>query len=95
MLRMMRTLLLSASLLVLTGCAGNNVHTYSQRFTLLPDTTGIAKGVPAGALALDTRTGQLCFTTTGDFQTSAPSIPTCLSLHNKSVEDSKNDKGAN
>jgi hypothetical protein len=84
---MMRSLVLCASLLLLTGCMGSEAYVTSQHFTLVPDTTGIGKDIPAGALALDTRSGQLCFTLTGAFQAAAPALPTCESLAQKETSD--------
>ncbi len=86
---MVRSLVLCASLLLLTGCSASEAYVTSQHFTLVPDTTGISKDLPAGSLALDTRTGQLCFTLTGAFQASAPEIPTCASLADKDSSNTK------
>jgi hypothetical protein len=77
---MMRAAAVSVTLLFLTGCIGSNSSTSGQRFVLLPDTSGIAQNIPAGALALDTRTGQVCFTTSGSFTAAAPQIMPCKSL---------------
>jgi uncharacterized protein YcfL len=85
----MRSLMLCASLLLLTGCMGSEAYVTSQHFTLVPDTSGISKDIPAGALALDTRSGQLCFTLAGSFQAAAPAIPSCESLAQKDTSNSK------
>ena len=80
---MMRPLILCAlsiSTLTLTGCLGSNASLSSPQFTLVPDTTGISKDLPAGSLALDTHSGRLCFTLTGSFQSAAPTIPLCETL---------------
>jgi hypothetical protein len=74
---MLRTAILCASLLLLAGCSGSNSEITEQRFVLVPDPTGINKNIPAGALALDTKTGQLCFTVSGGFMASVPSIESC------------------
>jgi hypothetical protein len=77
---MLRTALLCASLLALSGCSGSDSSITEQRFVLVPDPTGINKDIPAGALALDTKTGQLCFTVSGGFMASAPTIDACAKL---------------
>jgi hypothetical protein len=84
---MIRAAASSVVLVLLTGCIGSNSHVEEQRFVLLQDTSGISNDIPAGTLALDTRTGQLCFTTTGNFTAAAPQIVTCKSLSASSKSD--------
>lgn len=67
-------------LLLLAGCNATKID--SQRFTLVNDTTGISDKIPSGALALDTKTGQLCYTLKGDFTSSYP-LPMCSKLANE------------
>ena len=91
MMRSLPLCALSAAILATTGCLGSNTSVSSPRFTLVPDTTGISKDLPAGSLALDTHTGRLCFTLAGSFQSTAPTIPLCevLSKQENSDKSSK------
>jgi len=73
-------LLALASLLLLTGCLASEADIKSQRFVLVPDPSGIAKDIPAGALALDTNTGQLCYTASGSWTSGSPAIDLCSKL---------------
>jgi len=68
-------------LLLIAGCSATSVIA-SQRFVLVNDTTGISDKIPSGALALDTRTGQLCYTLQGDFTSSRP-LSLCSDLARK------------
>jgi hypothetical protein len=86
---MVRSLVLSASLLLLTGCMGSDASVSAQRFVLVPDPAGINKDIPSGALALDTKTGQLCFTVSTAFEASAPSIKSCTKLSDDSGDSKK------
>lgn len=52
---------------------------------LVNDPTGISDKIPNGALALDTRTGQLCYTISGNFA-GAPMLPMCKDLVQKNGE---------
>jgi hypothetical protein len=69
-----------APVLVLTGCSATSSSTRYQRFVLVPDPSQISKDIPAGALALDTKTGQLCYTVGGSFTSESPSIEMCTAL---------------
>ncbi len=68
-------------LLPMAGCSATSVIA-SQRFVLVNDPTGISDKIPSSALALDTRTGQLCYTLPGDFTNSRP-LPLCSDLARK------------
>jgi hypothetical protein len=50
---------------------------------LVADPSRISKDIPAGALALDTTTGQLCYTVQGAFTAGSPSIGMCSALVKK------------
>jgi hypothetical protein len=86
---MVRAFILSASVLLVTGCMGSDASVSAQRFILVPDPAGINKDLPAGALALDTKTGQLCFTVDAAFQASSPSIKPCAKLSDDSRDSKK------
>jgi hypothetical protein len=73
-------ILSSLGLLVLTGCAKPAPIQY-QRFVIVPDTTKIGEHIPPGALALDTKTGQLCYTVGGPYTTGFPAIDMCTALY--------------
>ncbi len=73
-----------ALVLVLTGCAASSADNQGQRFVLVADPSGISKDIPAGALALDTQTGQLCYTVQGTFTSGSPNIGMCSALVKKS-----------
>jgi len=73
-----------ALLVVLTGCSASSADNEGQRFVLVADPSGISKDIPAGALALDTKTGQLCYTVQGAFTSGSPSIAMCSGLVKKS-----------
>ncbi|MEZ2348113.1 hypothetical protein [Terriglobus sp. RCC_193] len=75
---------MSCALLALGGCSATSVVA-GQRFTLVNDPSGISDKIPNGALALDTRTGQLCYTISGNF-TGAPALPMCSDLAQKNHE---------
>jgi|GEM_PF-3652406 len=68
-------------LLPLAGCSATSVIT-GQRFVLVNDPTGISDKIPSGALAMDTRTGQLCYTIAGT-SAGAPALPMCTDLAKK------------
>jgi hypothetical protein len=68
---------LAAAMIVLVGC---NKPTPYQRFVLVPNPTGIQAAIPAGALALDTKTGQVCYTIGGPYTSGSPSIDMCYVL---------------
>ena len=69
-----------ASLLLLTGCLASASSADQQRFVLVPDPSGISKDIPPGALALDTQTGQLCYTVGGSWTSGLPTIDLCSKL---------------
>jgi len=69
-----------ACLLFLTGCLASASSVDQQRFMLVPDPSGIAKDIPPGALALDTQTGQLCYTVSGSWTSGLPAIDLCSKL---------------
>ena len=73
---------LGTMMLLLTGCASPVTHQY-QRFVLVPDPTKINAEIPPGALALDTQTGNVCFTMGGSFAKSEPGIESCWELESK------------
>jgi hypothetical protein len=67
--------------LSLTGCQRPNRHAGQyQRFILVPNPSEINKNIPAGALALDTKTGQLCYTVGGNFTSQFPAIDMCTKV---------------
>lgn len=70
-------------LVVLTGCSAASADNQGQRFVLVADPSGISKDIPAGALALDTQTGQLCYTVQGAFTAGSPGIGMCTALAKK------------
>jgi hypothetical protein len=72
-----------AWLMVLTGCLASAADNEGQRFVLVADPSGISKDIPAGALALDTKTGQLCYTVQGAFTSGSPGIGMCSALVKK------------
>ena len=72
-----------AFVVLLTGCLASSADNQGQRFVLVADPSGISKDIPAGALALDTKTGQLCYTVQGAFTAGAPSIGMCSALVKK------------
>jgi len=74
-----------AWLVVLTGCLASSADNHSPRFVLVADPSGISKDIPAGALALDTTTGQLCYTVQGAFTSGSPAIGMCSALVKKST----------
>jgi hypothetical protein len=65
--------------LLLMGCGRPAPHheTQYQRFVLVPDPSQINKDIPAGALALDTKTGIVCYTVGGQYTSEYPSIEMC------------------
>jgi len=67
-------------LVSLTGCSASQSEVKSQRFVLVPDPSGISKDIPVGALAMDTESGQLCYTFNLANTSAAPSIKTCSAL---------------
>lgn len=54
-------------------------HPY-QRFVLVPNAGQVKQGAPDGALALDTQTGQLCYTVGGPFTEGFPAMEMCANL---------------
>jgi len=68
-----------ACVLLLSGCSASEADIKSQRFVLVPD-PGISKDIPPGALALDTQTGQLCYTVSGPWTSGSPAIDLCSKL---------------
>jgi hypothetical protein len=72
-----------AFVVLLTGCLASSADNHSPRFVLVADPSGISKDIPAGALAMDTETGQLCYTVQGGFTAGAPSIGMCSALVKK------------
>jgi hypothetical protein len=70
-------------LVVLTGCLASSAENHGQRFVLVADPSQISKDIPAGALALDTQTGQLCYTVQGAFTSGSPGIGMCTALGKK------------
>jgi hypothetical protein len=74
-------ILFSLGLVALTGCATNPPIAQYQRFVLVPDTTKIGEHIPPGALALDTKTGQLCYTVGGPYTSGFPAIDMCTDLY--------------
>jgi hypothetical protein len=74
-----------AFVVLLTGCLASSADNHSPRFVLVADPSGISKDIPAGALALDTTTGQLCYTFQGAFTAGSPSIGMCSALVKKST----------
>ena len=69
-----------ACVLLLSGCSASEADINYQRFVLLPDPSGIAKDIPPGALALDTQTGQLCYTVSGPWTSGSPAMDLCSKL---------------
>jgi hypothetical protein len=84
-----KSVVLSAlGLIALTGCANSAPIAQYQRFVIVPDTTKIGDHIPPGALALDTKTGQLCYTVGGPYTSGFPAIDMCTVLY-RSYPDSK------
>jgi|HubBroStandDraft_3_1064219.scaffolds.fasta_scaffold913105_1 hypothetical protein len=84
-------LLSSLGLIALTGCASHASHgpiAQYQRFVLVPDTSKIGDHIPPGGLALDTKTGQLCYTVGGPYTSGFPAIDMCTVLY-RGYPDSK------
>jgi hypothetical protein len=69
--------------ILLTGCAHSldDSRTGYQRFVLVPNPSEISKDIPAGALALDTKTGQLCYTVGGSFTSGSPAMDMCSTTY--------------
>ena len=69
-----------AVLLCLVGCSRPEAHQEPQyqRFVLVPNPSGINKDIPAGALALDTKTGLLCYTVGGSYTSELPAMDMCV-----------------
>ncbi|HSY35292.1 MAG TPA: hypothetical protein VK814_06035 [Acidobacteriaceae bacterium] len=65
------------------GCSASSSEVHGQRFVLVQDPSGISKDIPAGALALDTQTGQLCYTVQGAFTSTLPGVGMCTALAKK------------
>lgn len=63
------------------GCATDAPIPQYQRFVLVPDTTKIGDHIPPGALALDTKTGQLCYTVGGPYTSGLPAMDMCTELY--------------
>jgi len=80
----MKTLLLVAALALAAcgGCASRQPQDAShfQRFVLIPHPDQIKVGAPEGSIALDTQTGQLCYTVGGNFTTGVPAISMCTEI---------------
>ena len=76
-------LLALGMVLVLTGCLASSSEVDGQRFVLVADPSGISKDIPAGALAMDTKTGQLCYTVAGAYTSGTPGIGMCSALVKK------------
>jgi hypothetical protein len=71
-------------LMVLVGCSASSSEVHTGRFVLVPEPAGLSKDtIPAGAVALDTQTGQLCFTVQGSFVANTPGIGMCSELAKK------------
>jgi hypothetical protein len=67
-----------AALLLCSGCSKPLARgARFQRFVLLEHPSQIKKDIPDGALALDTQTGQLCYTVGGDFTSGYPAMDMC------------------
>jgi hypothetical protein len=67
--------------LILTGCEQSAPIVPYQRFVLVPDTSKIGDHIPPGGLALDTMTGQLCYTVGGPYTSGFPAIDMCTALY--------------
>lgn len=80
-MRRKSAMLASLGLIALTGCAGPAPIAHYQRFVLVPDTTKIGDHIPPGGLALDTKTGQLCYTVGGPYTSGFPAIDMCTVLY--------------
>jgi hypothetical protein len=79
----MRTLGIFVLFGFLVGCGGKALKSPEyQRFVLVPDPSQIKKDIPDGALALDTKTGQLCYTVGGFFVTNGtPRMDMCTEVY--------------
>jgi hypothetical protein len=66
---------------VLSGCDADHKTRCQQRFVLVPNPSQINKDIPAGALALDTQTGQLCYTVGGPYTSEFPNMSMCLEVY--------------
>jgi hypothetical protein len=80
----MRALLSVAALALVacSGCANTPVQDAShfQRFVLIPNPSQIKVGAPESSMALDTQTGQLCYTVGGSFTDGVPAIDMCTEI---------------
>jgi hypothetical protein len=66
---------------IVAGCTNPAPSVQYQRFVLVPDPTHIGKNIPPGALALDTKTGQLCYTVGGSFTDDLPKMDMCYEIY--------------
>ncbi|HTF70962.1 MAG TPA: hypothetical protein VK638_50670, partial [Edaphobacter sp.] len=77
----MGKMLAMMAILLLAGCQAKPGSTLvSQRFVLIPNPSNVNKNIPEGALALDTKTGQLCYTVGGPFTSESPAMDLCADL---------------
>lgn len=53
---------------------------------IVSDPSQINKDIPAGALALDTKTGQLCYTVGGSFTNEMPRMDMCTEVYKNHPE---------
>lgn len=77
--------LMTVAALALVACNGCADHTeqgasHFQRFILIPHPALIKDGAPDGSIALDTQTGQLCYTVGGNFTTGIPAMDMCVDI---------------
>jgi len=77
----MKSLPAALLMLMLVGCNAKHPQSGYQRFVLVPNPSEIRDDIPSGALALDTKTGQLCYTVGGHFTNELPAIDMCAQLY--------------
>jgi hypothetical protein len=70
------------ALVACSGCADHPVQytSHFQRFILIPQPAQIKAGAPESSIALDTQTGQLCYTVGGNFTAGLPAIDMCTEI---------------
>ena len=75
----MKRILLPLLLLIL-GCETPKPAAPYQRFILVPHPSVINADIPDGGLALDTKTGQLCYTVGGAYTSGFPAMDMCVDV---------------
>lgn len=81
-MKMLTVLVLTLSLVGCDESPQQQEPSY-QRFILVPHPQAIKPSIPDGALALDTKSGQLCYTVGGSYTEGFPAIDMCVTLSSK------------